>query len=53
MSLTAPTLPMYPTPRDEERMQDDIRAHARIIAEHFEKIAIVWAGVVLLWGAFP
>ena len=40
MTLTPPTLPMYPTPRDWEWMQNEIRAHARQIAEHFEAIAV-------------
>lgn len=39
LTLTVPALPMYPTPRDWERMQDDIRAQARQVAEHFERIA--------------
>ena len=39
-ALTAPTLPMFPTPRDWERMQDDIRASARQIAEFYERIAV-------------
>ena len=40
MTLTAPTIPTYPTPRDWGRMQDDIRAQARTIAEHFERVAV-------------
>lgn len=40
MTLTPPTLPMYPPPRDWEWMQNEIRAHARQIAEHFERIAV-------------
>ena len=38
-TLTMPTLPMQPRPRDWRQVNEDIRAQARQVAEHFEAIA--------------
>jgi hypothetical protein len=39
MTLTLPTLPMYPTPRDWEWLNGELRHQVMLISEHMERFA--------------
>jgi hypothetical protein len=39
MDLKPPTLPMYPTPRDWEWLNNELRHQVMLISEHMERFA--------------
>ncbi len=40
-TLKPPTLPMYPTPRDWEWLNNDLRHQVMLISEHMERFAVL------------
>ena len=40
-TLKPPTLPMYPTPRDWEWLNNELRHQVMLVSEHFEKLAVL------------